>query len=142
MWQKLFQTKHFRVQLVDDVAGVSLCGALKSELSLPPRALARRVEADRPASLSLRRHRRRRCWIHRRTRVGKQLQGSVSLLLPPTRQDRDELSSLFAFPSAAIMRIGLLEIKQFCFEFFPGVKVSSSSLFLSPSSTKSSEARS
>jgi len=34
MWQKLFQTKHFRVQLVDDVAGVSLCGALKSELPL------------------------------------------------------------------------------------------------------------
>jgi glycerol-3-phosphate dehydrogenase (NAD+) len=29
MWQKLFNTPTFRVSLIDDVAGVSLCGALK-----------------------------------------------------------------------------------------------------------------
>ncbi|KAL7416226.1 NAD-dependent glycerol-3-phosphate dehydrogenase N-terminus-domain-containing protein [Mrakia frigida] len=72
MWQKLFQTKHFRVQLVDDVAGVSLCGALKNIVA---------VAAGFIDGLE---------W------------GNNS--------------------KAAIMRIGLLEIKQFCFEFFPGVK--------------------
>jgi glycerol-3-phosphate dehydrogenase len=35
LWQKLFTTDNFRVQIIDDVAGVSLCGALKSE-SRPP----------------------------------------------------------------------------------------------------------
>ncbi|GHJ86671.1 hypothetical protein NliqN6_3073 [Naganishia liquefaciens] len=30
MWQKLFATDFFKVQIVEDVAGVSLCGALKN----------------------------------------------------------------------------------------------------------------
>ncbi|EKC99790.1 hypothetical protein A1Q2_05869 [Trichosporon asahii var. asahii CBS 8904] len=34
MWQKVFQTPKFRVQLIDDVTGVSLCGALKNVVAV------------------------------------------------------------------------------------------------------------
>lgn len=43
LWQALFQTPQFRVQLIDDVAGVSLCGALKSRLF----SLLRRMGEER-----------------------------------------------------------------------------------------------
>ncbi|TXT07174.1 hypothetical protein VHUM_03344 [Vanrija humicola] len=34
LWQKLFQTPQFKVQLIEDVAGVSLCGALKNVVAV------------------------------------------------------------------------------------------------------------
>lgn len=34
LWQKLFETPKFKVQLIDDVAGVSLCGALKNVVAV------------------------------------------------------------------------------------------------------------
>lgn len=34
LWQKLFQTPKFKVQLIEDVAGVSLCGALKNVVAV------------------------------------------------------------------------------------------------------------
>ncbi|OCF36916.1 glycerol-3-phosphate dehydrogenase (NAD(+)) [Kwoniella heveanensis CBS 569] len=72
MWQKLFQTANFKVQLIDDVAGVSLCGALKNIVA---------VAAGFIDGLEY---------------------GNNS--------------------KAAIMRIGLLEMKHFCQEFFKDVK--------------------
>lgn len=72
MWQSLFQTPRFRVQLIDDVAGVSLCGALKNIVA---------VAAGLSDGLG---------WGNN----GK----------------------------AAIMRIGLLESRNFCLEFFEGVR--------------------
>ncbi|KAK8864241.1 glycerol-3-phosphate dehydrogenase (NAD(+)) [Kwoniella newhampshirensis] len=72
LWQKLFQTPNFRVQLIDDVAGVSLCGALKNIVA---------VAAGFVDGLGY---------------------GDNS--------------------KAAIMRIGLLEMKHFCQEFFEDVK--------------------
>ncbi|WVR07201.1 glycerol-3-phosphate dehydrogenase (NAD(+)) [Kwoniella sp. DSM 27419] len=72
MWQKLFQTPNFKVQLIDDVAGVSLCGALKNIVAVAA--------------------------------------GFIDGL------DYGNNSK------AAIMRIGLLEMKHFCQEFFKDVK--------------------
>ncbi|KAI9639588.1 NAD-dependent glycerol-3-phosphate dehydrogenase C-terminus-domain-containing protein [Dioszegia hungarica] len=72
MWKKLFTTPKFRVSIVDDVAGVSLCGALKNIVAVGS-GLADGLE-----------------W------------GNNS--------------------KAAIMRIGLMEMKSFCQEFFEGVK--------------------
>ncbi|KAK4684775.1 glycerol-3-phosphate dehydrogenase (NAD+), partial [Tremellales sp. Uapishka_1] len=72
MWQKLFATPFFKVQLIDDVAGVSLCGALKNIVA---------VGAGFIDGLQ---------W------------GNNS--------------------KAAVMRIGLIEMKQFCLEFFDDVK--------------------
>ncbi|WVQ82422.1 glycerol-3-phosphate dehydrogenase (NAD(+)) [Cryptococcus sp. DSM 104549] len=72
MWQKVFQTAKFKVQLIDDVAGVSLCGALKNIVA---------VAAGFSDGLGY---------------------GNNS--------------------KAAIMRIGLLEMKHFCQEFFEDVK--------------------
>ncbi|WWD17462.1 glycerol-3-phosphate dehydrogenase (NAD(+)) [Kwoniella shandongensis] len=72
LWQKLFQTPNFKVQLIDDVAGVSLCGALKNIVA---------VAAGFVDGLGY---------------------GDNS--------------------KAAIMRIGLLEMKHFCQEFFDNVK--------------------
>ncbi|WRT66172.1 glycerol-3-phosphate dehydrogenase (NAD(+)) [Kwoniella shivajii] len=72
LWQKLFQTPNFRVQLIDDVAGVSLCGALKNIVA---------VAAGFIDGLEY---------------------GNNS--------------------KAAIMRLGLLEMKHFCIEFFDNVK--------------------
>ncbi|ODO08912.1 glycerol-3-phosphate dehydrogenase (NAD(+)) [Cryptococcus wingfieldii CBS 7118] len=72
LWQKLFQTPKFKVQLIDDVAGVSLCGALKNIVA---------VAAGFCDGLGY---------------------GSNT--------------------KAAIMRIGLLEMKHFCQEFFDDVK--------------------
>lgn len=34
LWQKLFETPKFRVQLIEDVNGVSLCGALKNVVAV------------------------------------------------------------------------------------------------------------
>ncbi|GFZ44183.1 glycerol-3-phosphate dehydrogenase (NAD+) [Saitozyma sp. JCM 24511] len=72
MWKRLFETPSFRVSLVEDVAGVSLCGALKNIVA---------VAAGLVEGLG---------W------------GNNS--------------------QAAIMRIGLLEMHEFCLEFFEGVK--------------------
>ncbi|WWC61698.1 glycerol-3-phosphate dehydrogenase (NAD(+)) [Kwoniella dejecticola CBS 10117] len=72
LWQRLFQTPNFKVQLIDDVAGVSLCGALKNIVA---------VAAGFIDGLEY---------------------GNNS--------------------KAAIMRIGLLEMKHFCQEFFNDVK--------------------
>ncbi|KEI37033.1 uncharacterized protein L969DRAFT_53846 [Mixia osmundae IAM 14324] len=72
MWQKLFQNENFHVQIIDDVAGVSLCGALKNVVA---------VAAGFSDGLG---------W------------GNNS--------------------KAAIMRIGLLEMKKFSMEFFQGVR--------------------
>ncbi|AFR92257.1 glycerol-3-phosphate dehydrogenase (NAD(+)) [Cryptococcus neoformans] len=72
LWLKLFQTPKFKVQLIDDVAGVSLCGALKNIVA---------VAAGFIDGLGY---------------------GSNS--------------------KAAIMRIGLIEMKHFCQEFFVDVK--------------------
>lgn len=72
MWQKLFQTPDFRVQLVNDVEGVSLCGALKNVVA---------VAAGFVDGLEL---------------------GNNS--------------------KAAIIRLGLLDMKNFAKEFFPTVQ--------------------
>jgi glycerol-3-phosphate dehydrogenase (NAD+) len=72
MWQRLFQTRDFKVQLVDDVDGVSLCGALKNIVA---------VAAGFVDGLEL---------------------GNNS--------------------KAAIIRLGLLDMKNFAQEFFPGAK--------------------
>jgi glycerol-3-phosphate dehydrogenase (NAD+) len=72
MWQKLFQTSSFKVHPVADVAGVSLCGALKNIVA---------VAAGFVDGLEY---------------------GNNS--------------------KAAVMRIGLLEMKNFCTEFFDNVK--------------------
>ncbi|RXK40869.1 glycerol-3-phosphate dehydrogenase (NAD(+)) [Tremella mesenterica] len=72
MWKKLFETPSFKVHLIDDVAGVSLCGALKNIVA---------VAAGIVDGLGY---------------------GNNS--------------------KAAIMRIGLLEMKHFCQEFFKDVK--------------------
>ncbi|WVN88128.1 glycerol-3-phosphate dehydrogenase (NAD(+)) [Cryptococcus depauperatus CBS 7841] len=72
LWQMLFQTDKFKVQLIDDVTGVSLCGALKNIVA---------VAAGICDGLGY---------------------GSNS--------------------KSAIMRIGLLEMKYFCQEFFRDVK--------------------
>ncbi|KAI5480472.1 glycerol-3-phosphate dehydrogenase (NAD+) [Pseudohyphozyma bogoriensis] len=71
-WRKLFHTEHFRVQVCDDVGGVSLCGALKNVVA---------VAAGFVDGLG---------W------------GNNS--------------------KAAIMRIGLMEMKNFSTAFFPDVK--------------------
>lgn len=34
LWRTVFQTPNFRVQLIDDVIGVSLCGALKNVIAI------------------------------------------------------------------------------------------------------------
>lgn len=34
MWQKLFHTPTFKVSIIDDVTGVSLCGALKNVIAI------------------------------------------------------------------------------------------------------------
>jgi len=72
MWKKLFETPNFRVSMVPDVAGVSLCGALKNIVA---------VAAGFVDGLEY---------------------GNNS--------------------KAAIMRIGLLEMKNFCQEFFKDIK--------------------
>lgn len=72
MWKKLFTTAKFRVSIVDDVAGVSLCGALKNIVAV-----------------------------------------AAGLLDGLGWGDNSK---------AAIMRIGLMEMKHFCQEFFEGVK--------------------
>ncbi|ORX36836.1 NAD-dependent glycerol-3-phosphate dehydrogenase N-terminus-domain-containing protein [Kockovaella imperatae] len=73
LWQRLFATPNFRVNIVADVAGVSLCGALKNIVA---------VAAGLVDGLEY---------------------GNNS--------------------KAAIMRIGLIEMKNFCLEFFDDVKV-------------------
>ncbi|KAG8896898.1 hypothetical protein FRB99_008583, partial [Tulasnella sp. 403] len=80
LWKSLFQTPTFRIQVVDDVEGVSLCGALKNVVA---------IAAGFVDGLG---------W------------GDNS--------------------KAAIMRIGMMEIHDFCLEFFPGTK---SSTFLQES---------
>ena len=72
MWQQLFQTPNFKVQLVNDVDGVSLCGALKNIVA---------VAAGFVDGLEL---------------------GNNS--------------------KAAIIRLGLLDMKNFAKEFFPDVR--------------------
>jgi len=72
LWQKLFATPMFRVQIVDDVAGVSLCGALKNIVAVAAGFIDGLGWGDNA--------------------------------------------------KAAIMRIGLLEMKHFCVEFFEDVK--------------------
>ncbi|RSH79709.1 glycerol-3-phosphate dehydrogenase [Apiotrichum porosum] len=72
LWQKLFETPKFRVQLIEDVDGVSLCGALKNVVA---------VAAGLSDGLGY---------------------GNNT--------------------KSAIMRIGLLETKNFCLEFFNDVK--------------------
>ncbi|KAJ9102627.1 hypothetical protein QFC19_004736 [Naganishia cerealis] len=72
MWKKLFETDAFRVQIVEDVAGVSLCGALKNIVAVAAGFMDGLEWGDNA--------------------------------------------------KAAIMRIGLLEMKQFCLEFFDDVK--------------------
>ena len=47
MWHDLFATEKFRIQLVNDVAGVSLCGALKSECTSASRQSATRMIESR-----------------------------------------------------------------------------------------------
>ncbi|POW10387.1 hypothetical protein PSHT_08803 [Puccinia striiformis] len=73
LWQKLFHTPNFHVQIIEDRAGVSLCGALKNVVA---------VAAGFCDGLG---------WGNN--------------------------------AKAAIMRIGLLEMKSFSMEFFSGVKV-------------------
>ncbi|KAI9613519.1 hypothetical protein H4Q26_010126 [Puccinia striiformis f. sp. tritici PST-130] len=72
LWQKLFHTPNFHVQIIEDRAGVSLCGALKNVVA---------VAAGFCDGLG---------WGNN--------------------------------AKAAIMRIGLLEMKSFSMEFFSGVK--------------------
>ena len=72
LWQKLFHTANFHVQIIEDRAGVSLCGALKNVVA---------VAAGFCDGLG---------WGNN--------------------------------AKAAIMRIGLLEMKSFSMEFFSGVK--------------------
>lgn len=72
LWQKLFHTANFHVQIIEDIAGVSLCGALKNVVA---------VAAGFCDGLG---------WGNN--------------------------------AKAAIMRIGLLEMKNFSMEFFSGVK--------------------
>lgn len=50
LWQALFHTPRFRVQLVNDVTGVSLCGALKNIV-----AVAAGVVDGEPTPLTQRR---------------------------------------------------------------------------------------
>ncbi|EGG12435.1 uncharacterized protein MELLADRAFT_101681 [Melampsora larici-populina 98AG31] len=72
LWQKLFHTPQFHVQIIEDRAGVSLCGALKNVVA---------VAAGFCDGLG---------WGNN--------------------------------AKAAVMRIGLLEMKNFSMEFFSGVK--------------------
>lgn len=72
LWQRLFHTANFHVQIIEDRAGVSLCGALKNVVA---------VAAGFCDGLG---------WGNN--------------------------------AKAAIMRIGLLEMKSFSMEFFEGVK--------------------
>lgn len=72
LWQKLFHTHQFHVQIIEDRAGVSLCGALKNVVA---------VAAGFCDGLG---------WGNN--------------------------------AKAAVMRIGLLEMKNFSMEFFSGVK--------------------
>ncbi|ORY32516.1 NAD-dependent glycerol-3-phosphate dehydrogenase N-terminus-domain-containing protein [Naematelia encephala] len=73
LWKKLFETHNFRVDLIDDVAGVSLCGALKNIVAVAA--------------------------------------GFIDGLQYGNNS------------KAAVMRIGLIEMKNFCQEFFENVKM-------------------
>jgi glycerol-3-phosphate dehydrogenase (NAD+) len=96
-YRALFQTKQFRVQLIDDVAGVSLCGALKNIVA---------VGAGFNDGLK---------W-------GDNAKGQLDLFSGPALPFA-YFESRLPYPcTAAIMRIGLLEMKHFCQEFFEGVK--------------------
>ncbi|KAG8947509.1 glycerol-3-phosphate dehydrogenase [Tulasnella sp. 424] len=72
LWKPLFETPTFRIQVVEDVDGVSLCGALKNVVAMAAGFVDGLGWGDNS--------------------------------------------------KAAIMRIGMLEIHDFCLEFFPGTK--------------------
>ncbi|KAG9019349.1 glycerol-3-phosphate dehydrogenase [Tulasnella sp. 427] len=80
LWKPLFETPTFRIQVVEDVDGVSLCGALKNVVAMAAGFVDGLGWGDNSKGAGT---------SHR---------------------------------TAAIMRIGMLEIHDFCLEFFPGTK--------------------
>lgn len=95
-WYSLFNTHNFRVSITDDVRGVSLCGALKNgqylSCSLLVESSSSRVTDENGCT------------------VVAVAAGFVDGLKWGNNS------------KAAIMRIGLLEMKKFSMEFFPGVR--------------------
>lgn len=105
-FQKVFDTPTFRVGMIEDVAGVSLCGALKNVVAIAAGftdglgwGSNAKGEWESPQG---------RTMMHLLLVVGRML----TLLACP----------LLANFAAAVMRIGLMEMKRFSEEFFSGVK--------------------
>ncbi|CDZ97844.1 glycerol-3-phosphate dehydrogenase [Phaffia rhodozyma] len=101
LWQSLFATPQFRVQIIEDVAGVSLCGALKSRSFA---TLFFLVSSFRVDMLSADRY--------------------LGLDVVAVAAGFNDGLGWGQNSKAAIMRIGLLEMKHFCTEFFDDVKES------------------
>ena len=96
-WKALFETEKFRVAVSEDVVGVSLGGALKNVVAVAA-GLIDGMKWGNNAKV-----RRRSLSSH----------GPPDSSLTPARPAR---------PQAAVMRIGLLEMKRFALEFFPGTQ--------------------
>ncbi|MCO5570011.1 hypothetical protein L7F22_023726 [Adiantum nelumboides] len=93
---KVFDTPTFKVGMVEDVAGVSLCGALKNVVA---------IAAGFTDGLG---------WGDNAKGAFGCVEGSLVCSHPP--------SFPLSPPAAAVMRIGLMEMKHFSEEFFEGVK--------------------
>ncbi len=98
LFHKVFDTPNFRVGMIEDVAGVSLCGALKNVVA---------IAAGFCDGLG---------W-------GSNAKGEPRLHSQPMTCDHTGTAAHVLLPlTAAIMRIGLMEMKRFSEEFFDGVK--------------------
>lgn len=105
-FQKVFDTPTFRVGMIEDVAGVSLCGALKNVVA---------IAAGFTDGLGWGSNAKGKCKSPRGKNDDASIAGGGS------NADAAFLSPARHF-AAAVMRIGLMEMKRFSEEFFSGVK--------------------